>query len=598
MRRRILKSKINLGLLISFASLFVVFLLITWFSIRLVSSAKSQIESDLQIEMANLERSLNDVIDHTFSIAQSINLQIAENPTNKKHINEILRTYKTQPNLTSTFSWTLFSWSNENYQIIVDSKYGIMEKPFDLSIRDYIPITEKEPEKFHLGAPVIGSTSNKWMIPAGVGIVDKEGNYLGAISIGFEIEALSKLLHKIVQNPNVKFSLFGKNEVPILYGDAESFGVDKSGDDDATNNLKISKVLDEINSGKTDKFFDISLTKNSHAFLAKKVANHPYILFLKYDPKGIDNTLLSLAIARSAELLSMLFALIILLILIYREKKQGQKILGLTQAAESAQEAKAEFLTQSVSEFKNFVFGIHGSAEIIKGDLKDLISNSKSSKNHHNEEQIKTLETDFDLSCNIIEASHELTDFINDLTYLNYAETGEFKINKSKRAVNVANIIKDSIKTLKKRAKNYDMILIAKIDEDLHSIAELDSQRVQQIMINLISGAIKRSQKGGVIEVIARNIDKLEAIKKFDKTTKPTKEKFIEIIIKDHGSSISASDMKAASQKYQAIANITQNKIDALGVGLPIAKYLVEKQDGVFEIKSEKNKGSEIKIIF
>jgi hypothetical protein len=71
----------------------------------------------------------------------------------------------------------------------------------------------------------------------------------------------------------------------------------------------------------------------------------------------------------------MLFALIILLILIYREKKQGHKILELTQSAESAQEAKAEFLTQSVSEFKNFVFGIHGSAEIIKGDLKDLISN-------------------------------------------------------------------------------------------------------------------------------------------------------------------------------------------------------------------------------
>lgn len=598
MRKKIAKSKkIKLSLLISVTAFLIALLLISWFSIRLINSARNQVISSLEIEMANLERSFTDKIDHTFSIIQNINAQIEEDPTNKNHINEILKRYRISPSLSNSFSWTAFSWSDEDYQIIVDNKNGIVKEPLDLSLRSHVPMTEKEPNKFHLGTPIIGSTSGKWVIPGGVGLVDKNGKYLGATTTGFEIEILAKLLHNVVQNQNVRFSLFGQNGIPILYGDIKSFGIDKSTDDDTTNDLAISKVLDEINSAKSDKVSSISLIKNRHAFLAKKINNYPYILFLQFDPKGINNKLLDLLFTRSIELLSVLFSFIILLFLVYREKQQGQKIVNLKQAADQAHEAKVEFLTQSVNEFKNFIYGIQGSAEIIKSDLKELISNLKKGKISSHGSEIHELETDFDLSCNIIEASHELTDFVNDLIYLNEAETGEFKINKSKRAVNISKIIKQALKVLKKRAKNYNIILISKIDDDLNLLPNLDPQRLKQIMVNLISNAIKRSQKDGVIEVIARNIEPEEA-KKFDKLAKSTKEKFVEIIIKDHGSGMSIGEIKSALQKYQAIANVGKHKIDSLGLGLPIVKYLVEKQDGIFEIKSEKNKGSEIKIIF
>ena len=48
---------------------------------------------------------------------------------------------------------------------------------------------------------------------------------------------------------------------------------------------------------------------------------------------------------------------------------------------------------------------------------------------------------------------------------------------------------------------------------------------------------------------------------------------------------------------YKTIKNENTGIVDSLGLGLPIVKYLVEKQNGVLEIKSEKNKDTEIRII-
>lgn len=594
-----MKKKLKLNHLftpIFLAALLLIFLIISSFVHHLFNSTSSKIRSDLELESVRLERALADKIDHTFSIIKSINLQIEENPANKNHINEILKRYRSHPSLSDTFSWTLFSWSDENYQIIVDSKYGIMKEPFDLSIRDYVPMTEKEPGEFHLGAPVIGSTSKKWMIPGGVGVIDLNGKYLGATTIGFEIETLAKSLHKTIRNFDVKFELFGKNEVGILYGDARSYGTYKTSDDDSYNQ-KIGKILNQINSLKSDNIFDISLLKNRHAFLAKKISDYPYIIVLKYDDAAIVTNFWNIILSKILGISLVTLGLAVLLFLIHREKIQSQKILILKREAELAHDSKSEFLAHSIHEFKNFVFGIQGCAEIIQNDLKKLTSKVKREKLLAKEE-IHELETSLDLSHDIIEASHELGDFINDLTDLNHAETGDLKIVKSSKPVNIARIIKQSIKLLGKRAKNSDIILIGEIDEELHEISDLDPRRIKQIMLNLIANAIKHSQENDKVEISAQNITSKKELEKINEEIGIERSKRIEIIVKDHGCGMSENEIRIVMQKYQNLESISAGKIDSLGLRLPIVKYLVEKQKGFLEIKSEKNRGTKIKIIF
>ena len=92
MVKNISKSEIKLNITQIFvATLIIAALILTWFTVQLMQLIKDKIQSDLEIEMARLERSFSDKIDHTYSIIKNINYQISENPRSKKHINEILK---------------------------------------------------------------------------------------------------------------------------------------------------------------------------------------------------------------------------------------------------------------------------------------------------------------------------------------------------------------------------------------------------------------------------------------------------------------------------------------------------------------------------
>ena len=591
MVKNISKSEIKLNITQIFvATLIIMALMLTWFTIQFKQSVQNKIRSDLEIEMARMERSFTDKIDHTYSIIKNINYQISENPQSKKHINEILKRYRDSNDL-NNLSWTIFSWSDDKYRFTVDAKYGIIPNPANFSVenRDYIPLTKKEPDKFHVGTPIIGLTSKKWMIPGGVGLSDKNGKYLGAISIGFEIERIAKSLHQIIQNPDVKFNLFGKNEMSILYGDVKSYGVEQLAND---NNYGVEPnyILDQVNfsqNTRDNKVFEITFLKNSHAFLAKKIADYPYIMVLKYDEETIRSIIGELIIERALEILSISFGLIILFFSIYREKQQTQKILELKRMAEQANEAKSEFLAQSVHEFKNFVFGIQGCAEIIKSDLKNLIHKIESGSNFDQAKNLHELKIDFELSLDIIDSASELTDFINDLIDLNQAESGEFKINKSPNPTDIENILKQSVKLMQKRAKKSNILIITRIEENLYQPLFLDQRRVKQVVINLISNAVKYSPQETIIEISAKTIDDKKGIKP----------KRVEIIFHDHGFGMTEEEIEIALQKYKTIENVNSGKVDSIGLGLPIVKYLIEKQGGTLEIKSKKNLGTTIRVV-
>jgi len=592
MVKNISKSEIKLNITQIFvATLIITVLMLTWFTIQLTQFIKNKIQSDLEIEMARIERSFSDKIDHTYSIIKNINYQISENPHSKKHINEILKRYRDSNNL-NNLSWTIFSWSDDKYQLTVDAKYGIIPNPANFSVknRDYIPLTKEEPDKFHIGTPIFGLTSKKWMIPGGVGLNDKNGKYLGATSIGFEIERIAKSLHQIIQNPDVKFNLFSKDEMSILYGDVKSYGVERLTKDN-NYNIESNHILEQVNSfqsARNDKVFEMTFLKNSPAFLAKKIADYPYILVLKYDDETVKDIISELIIDRSLEILSISFGLIILLFSIYREKQQTQKILELKIMAEQANEGKSEFLAQSVHEFKNFVFGIQGCAEIIKSDLKNLIHKIESGSTWDQPKHLHELKIDFELSLDIIDSAYELTDFINDLIDLHQAESGEFKINKSSNPTDIDNILKQSVKLMQKRAKKSNILILTKIEENLYQPLHLDQRRIKQVVINLISNAVKYSPQETIIEISAKTIND-------EKEIKP---KRVEIIFRDHGFGMTKEEIEIALQKYKTIENANSGKVDSIGLGLPIVKYLVEKQGGTLEIKSEKNLGTTIRVVF
>ncbi len=117
--------------------------------------------------------------------------------------------------------WTEFSWIDSRNNIIVDSKFGVMSanNTINLSNRDYVQRALKEPYKIHIGALVIGSTSQKRMIPFGIA-TQRNGKYSGAIVLGIEIKKMTEIIKETLPK-NSSIIILGVDNEFLLSSDED-----------------------------------------------------------------------------------------------------------------------------------------------------------------------------------------------------------------------------------------------------------------------------------------------------------------------------------------------------------------------------------------
>ena len=107
-----------------------------------------------------------------------------------------------------------------------------------------------------------------------------------------------------------------------------------------------------------------------------------------------------------------------------------------------------------------------------------------------------------------------------------------------------------------------------------------DSDKVSQIVINLVSNALKYTNKGGKVVIkIAQ------------------KDKFVELMVKDNGMGIPVKDLPFIFQRFYRADKSRNRHTGGAGIGLTITKSLVEAHKGKIVVESELNKGTTFKII-
>ncbi len=183
----------------------------------------------------------------------------------------------------------------------------------------------------------------------------------------------------------------------------------------------------------------------------------------------------------------------------------------------------------------------------------------------------------------INQAAYEMSDLIHDLLDVGSSTSGSFSVDLDQK-INIANAIKRSVKLNCDYALRRSISLKTEISSDPNLI-RLDEKRVKQILVNLISNAIKYSPEKTEIKISAQNIFENE-------------QKYLLIIVADQGFGMTLDQIDLAFQKYQTIKNPNSGKVDSFGLGMPIVKQLVELQNGTIEIKSELNKGTAIELKF
>ncbi len=181
---------------------------------------------------------------------------------------------------------------------------------------------------------------------------------------------------------------------------------------------------------------------------------------------------------------------------------------------------------------------------------------------------------------NVINSESErMTRLVKDLLQLSKLDYD--KVEWNMKEIKLPEIIKECVFKMEIAAKQKEQSLTYRLDEEgLKMVGDKD--RVEQVIINILSNAIKYTPEGGSISVAAGR----------------TEDDRIELRIADTGMGIPKEDLPRLFERFYRVDKARSRMMGGTGLGLSIAKNIVEAHNGSIRIESEYGKGTDVIINF
>ena len=231
----------------------------------------------------------------------------------------------------------------------------------------------------------------------------------------------------------------------------------------------------------------------------------------------------------------------------YRTQRNGKKL-------KETMRIKSEFISTVSHELRTPLTSIKGGIDLVLDGLSGDI----------NEEQKEVL----GISKKNVD---RLGRIINNVLDSEKLESGRMKFDIKPHNIN--EIARDVYEMFALTAKNAGINLLLELDDTLPEIA-FDSDKITQVLTNLISNAMNFTQKGNIVI----------------KTSK--KDEAIHVSISDTSCGIKKEDLPRVFGRFEQLATGGERKTGGTGLGLSISKELIEKHNGTICVESTQGKGS------
>jgi signal transduction histidine kinase/ActR/RegA family two-component response regulator len=226
--------------------------------------------------------------------------------------------------------------------------------------------------------------------------------------------------------------------------------------------------------------------------------------------------------------------------------------------AQSSEKAKQLFLAKMSHEIRTPMNAIFGFARLLEETL-------------HGTEQRTYIGL-------IIKSADDLLIILNDILDFSRMEAG--KIVFESKPINPRSIIKTTILMMEAKAKQLGTNITYSIDEKLPETVLGDSVRLSQILLNLVSNAVKFTEKGEIsISVVCVKENERNILLDFG--------------VKDTGIGIPIEKQERIFESFEQVANDTVRSFGGAGLGLSIVKQLVKLQNGELFVNSTPGLGSD-----
>lgn len=242
-------------------------------------------------------------------------------------------------------------------------------------------------------------------------------------------------------------------------------------------------------------------------------------------------------------------------------EKMSADLTKALAAADTASKAKSEFLAAMSHELRTPLNAVIGFSEVMVNEVFGPLGNDRYGE----------------YAESIRRSGTHLLGLINDVLDMSRLNAGELKLTREE--IRLGDLISEAIGVITMQAEASDVMLIEDIEPWLPAL-RLDRRRMRQVLVNLLTNAVKFTPAEGTVRISAHRRGDNVAIE-----------------IADTGIGIAAHDIPKALEHFSQVDGSLARKHEGAGLGLPLAKHLTELHGGWLELQSEPGIGTTATII-
>ena len=229
---------------------------------------------------------------------------------------------------------------------------------------------------------------------------------------------------------------------------------------------------------------------------------------------------------------------------------------------------KTDFISTVSHELRTPLTSVLGFAKLIQKRLEEIVLPAINADTKQMQRAVRQVRENLSI---IVAEGERLTSLINDVLDISKIEAG--KVEWQMQSTVVDDLLKRAVSTTFVPAQAGDIEIVFDIEPELPEIM-CDRNRLLQVMINLVSNAIKFTTQGA-ITCCARH-QKNEVV----------------VSIADTGIGIAKSDLDCVFDKFKQVGRVMTDKPKGTGLGLPICKQIIEHHGGRIWAESKLGQGS------
>jgi signal transduction histidine kinase/CheY-like chemotaxis protein/HPt (histidine-containing phosphotransfer) domain-containing protein len=479
------------------------------------------------------------------------------------YIEDLIRKGKTQDEIRQVFEWMISRINNQGNRAVYGlmDVYGYIRGAYLAGIGDWIPPPDYDPQirpwyigaeeaqgDIHYTGAYVDRYTGKLIISLSRKLFDAQGQDAGVIAIDMDLSGLMPLIKELGFTTTGYYGIVLDNNFTIITHGEDDTLIGREFTSVNEDGARITKALKEKEEGVSSLEFTNYSGVKSIAFFGK-IFNGWYI--------GVISSITSYyaQVHQMALVLSILGFMLMLFLGSYLVRLYSAK-----QRSEEENKSKSNFLAKMSHEIRTPMNAIVGMAELIlREDIPPDI---------------------YEHALSIKQASANLLSIINDILDFSKIESGKMEIIEAPYLL--SSVVNDVVTISRMRLGEKPVTLLVNLDAHIPNKLTGDEVRIRQIILNVLSNAVKYTERGYISFSITGEIGEEEG------------EPYIilKITVEDTGIGIKEENFHKIFGDFIQFDMSGKKGIEGTGLGLAITKSFCDAMGGEITFTSEYGKGT------